>query len=79
MSSAGKHVDDYSDSDQRRTEPCRPALGWYCRCVLHELQLLQEESKTCYDESESHQSQTGANPGKKSPFGSKVIAYAGSF
>lgn len=74
MSPAGNHVDDYSDSDQRGTEPCREALGRYCCCVLHKLQLLQEETKTRHNEAESHQSQTGANPGKKSSLGRKVVA-----
>jgi hypothetical protein len=42
--------------------------------VLGDLELLQEEPETRHHESESHQGQTRANPSKKGPLSSQVIA-----
>ena|SRR5271165_5610120 len=45
--------------------------------MLHDLELLQEESEACHHKSEPHQGQTSANPSQKSPLSRQIIVEAG--
>jgi hypothetical protein len=47
------------------------------RGVLNAAELLQKEPETRYNEAESHQGQTRANPCEKSSLGCQVIAKLG--
>jgi hypothetical protein len=46
--------------------------------MLHQLKLLQKQPESGNNESEPHQGQTGANPGKEGSFGGQVITQVGS-
>ena len=44
--------------------------------ALHDLKLLQEQPEARHHETESHQGQAGANPGKQSPLRRQIITEA---
>jgi hypothetical protein len=47
---------------------------WRKVLVLHNFELLKEESESRHDETETHQGQTCANPCQKRSLGSQIVA-----
>jgi len=69
-------VDQDAGGDERRAKPQRQP-GWRRSGVVDKLDLLQEQAKAGHHETKAHERKTGANPGKKRAFDSKIIAQLG--
>src|SRR5579862_368011 len=76
----GKIYDD-AHGDERSAEPERDAGGWGRssgrRRMVDDLDLLQEQAEAGHDESKTHESEAGANPGEESAFGGEVVTQVG--
>ena len=73
MIQGGKQRHDYSERNQSRSNPVRPAVWGGCGLV-HSRELSQEQSKPSDYEPKAHQGQTGSEPGQKRPLGSEANA-----
>src|SRR5579862_728016 len=77
----GSEIDDDAHGDERSAEPERDAGGWGRRSgrrrMVDDLDLLQEQAEAGHDESKTHESKSGANPGEEGAFGGDVVTQVG--
>src|SRR6266571_3090934 len=62
MARSGREIHDYSDRDERGTEPHRHAVRRCGGSVVDESELLQKKPEPRDHEAKSHQRKTGAHP-----------------
>ena len=69
-----KYIHNHADAYQSCTEPERKPKRWARGNVLHELELLKEQSKPRDYEAKAHQTQASTNPCKESALRSQVVS-----
>src|SRR5579863_1230523 len=77
MMPRGKNIHEHAYRDQRGAKPERHTVRLCRSSVLDYLELLQEETESSDDKTESHQRQTSADPRQERTLGRQKIPQLG--